>query len=75
MDLIATLFGIYEKLLKKNKVHLMKMLFNLKDGKMYILITQHLNDFNTITNQLSSVQIEFDNEIRALVLLASLLNS
>ncbi|KAG6639444.1 hypothetical protein CIPAW_10G100900 [Carya illinoinensis] len=38
-------------------------------------VAQHLNDFNTITNQLSSVEIEFDDEIRALILLASLPNS
>ena len=35
----------------------------------------HLNEFNTITNQLSSVEIDFDDEIRALIFLASLLNS
>jgi hypothetical protein len=37
-------------------------------------VTQHLNNFNTITNQLSSVEIEFDDEICALILLASLPN-
>ena len=36
---------------------------------------QHLNEFNTITNQLSIVEIEFDDDVRALILLASLLNS
>ena len=34
-----------------------------------------MNEFNTITNQLSSVEIDFDDEIRALIVLASLLNS
>ena len=38
-------------------------------------VAQHLNEFNTITNQLSSVEIEFDDEIRALIVLASLANS
>ena len=38
-------------------------------------IAKHLNEFNTITNQLSSVEIDFDDEIRALILLASLPNS
>ena len=37
-------------------------------------VAQHLNEFNTITNQLSSVEIELDDEIRALILLASLPN-
>ena len=34
-----------------------------------------LNEFNTITNQLLSVEIYFDDEIRALIILASLPNS
>ena len=36
---------------------------------------QNLNEFNTITNQLSVVEIEFDDEIHALILLASLPNN
>ena len=39
------------------------------------LVAQHLNEFNTITNQLSSVEIDFDDKIRALIILASLPNS
>ena len=35
----------------------------------------HLNEFNTITNQLSFVEIDFDDEICALIVLASLPNS
>lgn len=38
-------------------------------------ITQHLNKFNTIKSQLSSVEIDFNDKIRALILLALLLNS
>ena len=38
-------------------------------------VAQHLNEFNTITNQLSYVEIDFDDEIRALIVLASLSNS
>ena len=34
-----------------------------------------MNKFNTITNQLSSVESDFDDEIRALIILASLPNS
>ena len=52
----------------------MKKLFNLKMAKN-ALVAQHLNKFNTITNQLSSVEIDFDDEISALIVLASLLNS
>ena len=52
----------------------MKKLFNLKmvEGTP---AAQHLNEFNTITNQLSSMEIVFDDEIRALIILASLPNS
>jgi len=38
-------------------------------------VVQHLNEFNTIINQLSSVEIDFDDEIRALIVLASLPNN
>ena len=51
----------------------MKKLFNLKMAEN-ASVAQHLNEFNTITNQLSSVEIDFDNEIRVLIILASLLN-
>ena len=61
-DLMKALFGMYEKSLANNKVHLMKKLFNLKMVET-ASIAQHLNEFNTITNQLSSVEIDFDDEI------------
>ena len=66
--------SMYEKLLANNKVHLMKKLFNLKKAEG-TPVAQHLNEFNTITNQLSLVEIEFDDEVRALILLASLPNN
>ena len=65
---------MYEKPSANNKVHLMKKLFNLKMAEN-ALVAQHLNEFNTITNQLSSIEIDFDNEIRALIVLASLPNN
>ena len=52
----------------------MKKIFNLKMTEN-ASVAQHLNEFNTITNQLSSVEIDFDDEIRALIVLASLPNS
>ena len=64
-DLMKTLSGMYEKPSANNKVHLIKN----------VSIAQHLNEFNTITNQLSSVKIDFDDEISALIVLASLPNS
>ena len=63
-DLMKALSDMYEKLSTNNKVHLMKKLFNLKMAEN-ASVAQHLNEFNTITNQLSSVEIDFDDEIRA----------
>uniref|UniRef100_A0A7N2LG47 Integrase catalytic domain-containing protein n=1 Tax=Quercus lobata TaxID=97700 RepID=A0A7N2LG47_QUELO len=74
VDLMKALSGMYEKPSANNKVHLMKKLFNLKMAEN-ATVAQHLNEFNTITNQLSSVEIDFDDEIRALIVLASLPNS
>ena len=73
-SLMATLSSMYEKPSANNKVHLMKKLFNLKmvEGTS---VAHHLNEFNTITNQLSSVEIDFDDEICALIVLASLPNN
>ena len=73
-NLIKVLSGMYEKSSTNNKVHLMKNLFNLNMTENASL-AQHLNEFNTITNQLSSIEIDFDDEIRALIILASLPNS
>ena len=74
VELMAALSGMYEKPSANNKVHVMKKLFNLNMAED-TPVTQHLNEFNTITNQLSSVEIDFDDEIRALILLTSLPNS
>ena len=52
----------------------MKKLFNLKKAEV-TPIAQHLNEFNTITNQLSTEGIEFDDEVRAPILLACLPNN
>ena len=65
---------MYEKPSANNKVYLMKKLFVLKKEESNPVV-QHLNEFNTITNQLSTVGIEFDDEVHALILLASLPNS
>ena len=71
---MKALSGMYEKSSANNKVHLMKKLFNLKMAKN-ASVAQHLNEFNNIINQLSSIEIDFDDEIRALIVLVSLPNS
>ncbi|KAE8694473.1 hypothetical protein F3Y22_tig00110783pilonHSYRG00316 [Hibiscus syriacus] len=69
--LMSALSSMYEKPSASNKVHLMRRLFNLRmtEGAS---VAQHLNELNTITSQLSSVEIEFDDEVRALIILSSL---
>lgn len=60
----------YEKPYTNNKVFLMKKLFHLK-MREGTFVAIHLNEFSTIVNQLSSIEISFDDEIWALILLAS----
>jgi hypothetical protein len=60
--LMVALSSMYENPPPNNKVHLMKKLFNLKMAEG-VLVVQHLNESNTITNQLFSVEIDFDDEI------------
>ena len=72
--LMQTLEKLYEKPSAANKVFLMKRLFNMKmlEGGS---VADHLNDFNTVTSQLSSIGVNFDDEVRALLFLFSLLES
>lgn len=69
--LMKTLSSMYEKPSAVNKVYLMRRLFDLKmnDGGS---AAEHMNEFNSILGQLSSVGIDFEDEIRALILLSSL---
>lgn len=49
----------------------MKHLFNMKmlEGGS---IAHHLNEFNTITSQLRSIGVAFDDEVRDMLFLCSL---
>jgi hypothetical protein len=66
-----TLAKLYEKHSTANKVFLMKRLFNMKMSEGGS-VTDHLNDFNMVTNQLISVKVDFNDEVRALLILCSL---
>ena len=72
--LIKALERLYEKPSASNKVFLMKRLFNIKMSAGGS-VADHLNDFNTVTSQLISVGLNFDDEVRALLFLCSLLES
>ena len=71
IGLMKALASVYEKPTASNKVHLIRRLFNLRMAEG-ASVAQHLNELNIITTQLSSVGIEFDEEVRALILLSSL---
>ena len=49
----------------------MKKLFNLKMVESES-VTEYLNELNTLTSLLESIEINFDDEIGALILLSSL---
>ena len=68
---MSALSKLYEKPSASNKVFLMKRLFNMKMSESGS-VADHLNEFNTLTSQLSSVKVNFDDEVRALLILCSL---
>jgi hypothetical protein len=70
-ELMDALAKLYEKPSTSNKVFLMKMLFNMKMSEGGS-VAYHLNEFNMFTNQLSSIKVDFDDEVRALPILCSL---
>ena len=49
----------------------MKRLFNMKMSEGGF-VADHLNEFNTLTNQLISLKVKFDDEVRAVLILCSL---
>ena len=68
---MVALDKLYEKTSTSNKVFLMKILFNMKMSESGF-VADHLNEFNMVTNQLSFVKVDFDDEARALLILFSL---
>lgn len=69
-DLMKKLSSLYEKPSASNKVFVMKRLFNMNMSEGGS-ITDHLNEFNTVNSKLSSVKVNFDYEIRDLLILCS----
>ena len=72
--LMKALSDMYEKPSTINKVYLMRHLFNLKMGEE-ASVADHINEFNVIISQLSSVDIDFEDEVCALILLSLLPDS
>jgi hypothetical protein len=67
-DLMDALDKLYEKPSTSNKVFLIKKLFNMNMSEGGS-VADHLNEFNTFTNQPSSIKVDFDDEVRALLIL------
>ncbi|GJT37305.1 hypothetical protein Tco_0937170 [Tanacetum coccineum] len=70
-DLFKALSNMYEKPSASNKVFLIRQLVNtmMKEGAS---VADHVNEFNSILSRLMSVDIKFDEEVQALLLLSSL---
>jgi glycyl-tRNA synthetase beta subunit len=64
-EMMYALDKLYENTSMSNNVFLMKRLFNMKMSKGGY-VADHLNAFNTISNQLSSIQVDFDVEVTTL---------
>lgn len=65
---------MYEKPSASNKVFLIRQLVNTKmhEGAS---VADHVNEFNSLLSRLVSVDIKFDDEVQALLLLSSLPDS
>jgi hypothetical protein len=70
-ELMDALAKLYEKTSVSNKVFIMKILFNMNMSEGGS-VEDHLNEFNMVTNHLSSVKLEFYDEVRAILILCSL---
>lgn len=73
-DLWRKLKIIYEQPTAQNKVNMMKRLVNLKYKEGYN-ITEHTREFKDFVDQLTTIKIILDDELHALLLLSSLLDS
>ncbi|KAJ0941738.1 putative RNA-directed DNA polymerase [Helianthus annuus] len=69
--MMAALSNMYEKPSAANKVYLIRQLVNtsMREGDS---VTTHINNLNSILSRLVSVNIKFDDEVQALLLLSSL---
>ncbi|KAM0060946.1 putative RNA-directed DNA polymerase [Helianthus debilis subsp. tardiflorus] len=72
--MMAALSNMYEKPSAMNKVYLIRELVNtrMREGDS---VTAHINNLNSILSRLVSVNIKFDDEVQALLLLSSLPDS
>ncbi|GJT42986.1 retrovirus-related pol polyprotein from transposon TNT 1-94 [Tanacetum coccineum] len=70
-NLFKALSNMYKKPSTSNKVFLIRQLVNTK-MKKGAFVTDHVKEFNSILSRLMLVNIKFDDEVQALLLLSSL---
>ncbi|GFZ00919.1 hypothetical protein Acr_14g0005540 [Actinidia rufa] len=70
-DLWIKLEKMYQSKTSRNKALLMRRLVNLKLQRE-TTVAEHTSEFQSLVNQLTSVDLQFDDEMQALLLLSSL---
>ncbi|GFZ13815.1 thioesterase superfamily protein [Actinidia rufa] len=70
-DLWIKLEEMYQSKTSQNKALLMRRLVNLKLQRE-TTVAEHTSEFQSLVNQLTSVDLQFDDEMQALLLLSSL---
>ncbi|GFS34643.1 hypothetical protein Acr_00g0035090 [Actinidia rufa] len=70
-DLWIKLEEMYQAKTSRNKALLMRRLVNLKLQRE-TKVAEHTSEFQSLVNQLTSVDLQFDDEMQALLLLSSL---
>ncbi|GFY85303.1 hypothetical protein Acr_04g0000410 [Actinidia rufa] len=73
-ELWIKLEEMYQAKTSRNKALLMRKLVNLKLQRE-TTVAEHTSEFQNLVNQLTSVDLQFDDEMQALLLLSSLLES
>jgi hypothetical protein len=71
-ELMNLLPKLYEKSLASNKVFLIKRLFNMNMSEGGSIV-DHLNEFNMVNSNLSSIKLDLDDDFKDLLILCSLL--
>ena len=73
-ELWQKLCNLYKKKSAASQVYWLKQLVDLKMTEG-MSMSSHLNEFNTIFSQLSAQEIKFDDSVKAIFLLVTLLES
>jgi len=67
-------WSLYERKTAGNNIFLIRKIVNVKYEKRFSIV-EHLNEFQSVVNQLSSMKTSIEDELQALLLLSSLPDS